>query len=137
MLPTIQLAHVALTCADLPRMERFYREILGYSLVWRPDEHNCYLSLGYDSLALHQEPTSTAETRLDHFGFTLAHAQDVDAWAAHLKASGVFLENEVRTHRDGTRSFYLRDPEGNRIQFMHLGASMTFHQEPEHSHSDG
>jgi len=124
-LPAFELAHVALNCADLSVMERFYREVLGYTVVWRPDPDNCYLSRGRDSLALHTATELGTESRLDHFGVVLADAEGVDAWARHVQDQGVALDSEVRTHRDGTRSFYVRDPEGNRIQFMHLGPTMT------------
>lgn len=124
-LPAFELAHVALNCADLSVMERFYREVLGYSVVWRPDPDNCYLSRGRDSLALHSAKVTSNESRLDHFGFVLADAEAVDTWARHVREQGVALDSELRTHRDGTRSFYVRDPEGNRIQFMHLGPTMT------------
>lgn len=124
-LPACELAHIALHCADLARMERFYRDILGYSVVWRPDPDNCYLSRGRDSLALHTASIVGDETRLDHFGLVLADPASVDAWADHVQAQGVVLDSELRTHRDGTRSFYIRDPEGNRIQFLCLGPTMT------------
>jgi len=125
MLPPICIAHVALHCADLASMERFYREALGYEVVWRPDADNCYLSRGRDSLALHASPMSGTETRLDHFGMTLGSGEAVEAWARHMEALGVALDGPLRTHRDGTTSFYVRDPEGNRIQFLHLGPGMT------------
>lgn len=124
-LPPFEIAHVALSCTDLPAMESFYQDVLGYEVVWRPDPDNCYLSRGADSLALHVAPGATTETRLDHFGFTLATAEAVDAWADHIRAQGIALDQQPKTHRDGTRSFYVRDPEGNRIQFLHLGPTMT------------
>ena len=36
-----------------------------------------------------------------------------------LEAKGVTLDAKPRTHRDGARSCYFRDPEGNRIQIIH------------------
>ncbi len=125
MLPEFQLAHVALHCTDLASMESFYRDVLGYTVVWRPDPDNCYLSRGRDSLALHAGAASGSESRLDHFGMILESPDAVDAWAKHMQDSGAEFDGALRTHRDGTRSFYVRDPEGNRIQFMHLGPGMT------------
>ena len=46
-------------------------------------------------------------------------ADDVDAWAAYLRAQGATLHGEPRTHRDGARSFYVDDPDGNRVQIIH------------------
>ncbi|HNS98739.1 MAG TPA: VOC family protein [Polyangiaceae bacterium] len=131
MLPATSIAHIALYCTDLMSMERFYCDTLGYRVVWRPDSDNCYLSRGKDSLALHVGPPTKAESRLDHFGMTLDCREHVQQWAQHLIASGIALEAPPRTHRDGSTSFYVRDPEGNRIQFLHLGPGMTFAQEGE------
>ena len=59
------LRHVALKCHDLARMEAFYAGILGYSVEWRPDPENVYLTNGEDSLALHSDAHAvSAETRL-------------------------------------------------------------------------
>ena len=107
-------------------MERFYVELLGYRVEWRPDPENVYLTSGEDSLALHAEPAvSDAETQhLDHIGMLLDTPREVDAWAEHLHARGVSIAAMPRTHRDGCRSFYALDPERNRIQFLyHPGLS--------------
>jgi hypothetical protein len=48
----------------------------------------------------------------------MARPEHVDQWAAWLESRGVALDTRPRTHRDGARSFYARDPEGNRIQFI-------------------
>jgi catechol 2,3-dioxygenase-like lactoylglutathione lyase family enzyme len=120
------IGHVALLCADLATMERFYCDKLGYRAVWRPDAQSCYLSNGRDNLALHLDArAATHDTRLDHFGLIVAEAGDVDQWAEHLSVEGIPFDVPPRTHRDGTRSLYVRDPEGNRIQILHLGDGMT------------
>lgn len=119
------LRHVAFRCKDLAAMERFYVELLGYRVEWRPDPDNVYLTSGEDSLALHAEPSlAGAETHLDHIGVLLDTPQEVDSWAEHLHAGGAKVATMPRTHRDGCRSFYAADPEGNKIQFLyHPGLS--------------
>jgi catechol 2,3-dioxygenase-like lactoylglutathione lyase family enzyme len=49
----------------------------------------------------------------------LPSADSVDAWAAFLQGRGHALAQAPKTHRDGARSFYLRDPAGNLVQFIH------------------
>ncbi len=117
---TLGIRHIALKVRNLKAAEKFYADILGYRVEWRPDPDNVYLIRDQDNLALHRtdEPLSDA-SRLDHFGIMLKRAADVDAWAEHLKAHGVPLLKEPKTHRDGARSFYTRDPEGAVIQFIH------------------
>ena len=116
--PTLGIRHIALKVKDLDACEAFYAKVLGYKVEWRPDADNVYLTTGLDNLALHKD-AGTGGGSLDHFGIMLRAAVDVDAWAARLKAHGVALAKEPKTHRDGARSFYAADPEGNMIQFIH------------------
>ena len=119
---TLGIRHIALKVRDLFRAESFYTSVLGYRVEWRPDAENVYLTRDRDNLALHQEAAASAsapETTLDHFGIALKAPEDVDAWAEHIKRAGITLQKEPKTHRDGARSFYVNDPEGNTIQFIH------------------
>lgn len=115
------LRHVALFCLDLEACERFYCDLLGMAVEWRPDADNVYLSSGSDNLALHRAPqgfSPAASQRLDHVGFILASPEDVDSWYAYLKPHGVEMVNAPKTHRDGARSFYMKDPDGNVVQMI-------------------
>jgi len=115
------MRHVALNVMDLPACERFYVELLGMAVEWRPDPDNVYLTSGADNLALHKapEPIAAGGQRLDHIGFILRTPDDVDAWFEFLSAHEVPVEKPPRTHRDGARSFYCRDPEGNVVQMIY------------------
>jgi catechol 2,3-dioxygenase-like lactoylglutathione lyase family enzyme len=120
------LRHVALIARDLPAMKRFYVELLGFAVEWEPDPDNVYLSSGIDNLALHRAAgdnppaTDTARTSpLDHIGVIVSTADDVDRWAEFLESQGVVLDAQPRTHRDGARSCYLSDPDGNKLQIIH------------------
>ncbi len=116
---TLGIRHVALRVRDLEQAESFYTAVLGYRVEWRPDQDNVYLTRGQDNLALHRQKDLKSGSALDHFGILLKAPEDVDSWARHLEDSGVPLRQEPRTHRDGARSFYVDDPEGNTIQFIH------------------
>jgi catechol 2,3-dioxygenase-like lactoylglutathione lyase family enzyme len=137
------LRHLALNVRDLPAMKRFYVELLGFAVEWEPDPDNIYLSSGIDNLALHRSTAltagrSTALTTgrstelttgrtgesngagaLDHLGLIVREADDVDRWAAFLEASGVAMSANPKTHRDGARSCYFKDPDGNSVQVIH------------------
>mgnify|MGYP002048138293 CR=1 FL=1 len=43
-----------LNVMDLEGSLHFYRDLLGFSVVWQPDAENIYLSSGCDNLALHR-----------------------------------------------------------------------------------
>jgi catechol 2,3-dioxygenase-like lactoylglutathione lyase family enzyme len=117
------LRHVALNVTRLEDMKAFYVDRLGFRVEWEPDPDNVYLSSGIDNLALHRAGTAAAAAigteRLDHLGLIVRESADVDRWAAYLKSQGITLDAEPRTHRDGARSCYFRDPDGNRIQIIH------------------
>ena len=127
------LRHLALNVRDLPAMKRFYVDLLGFAVEWEPDPDNIYLSSGIDNLALHRSTALTAGRAgdastdsakveggaLDHFGLIVRSADDIDTWAAFLEERGVTLAAKPNTHRDGARSCYVRDPDGNSVQIIH------------------
>ena len=113
------LRHLALNVRDLPAMRRFYVDLLGFAVEWEPDPDNIYLSSGIDNLALHKAKDEMSAGALDHLGLIVRSADDVDRWAAFLEANGVTLSAKPKTHRDGARSCYFKDPDGNAVQIIH------------------
>ena len=126
------LRHLALNVRRFDEMKRFYVDLLGFAVEWEPDADNVYLSSGIDNLALHRAsieaplpatPPRTAPpsavSPLDHLGLIVREAEDVDRWAAFLETTGVAIDARPRTHRDGARSCYVRDPDGNSVQIIH------------------
>lgn len=116
------LRHVALYCDDLEKCEQFYIKMLGMEVEWRPDADNVYLTSGNDNLALHRSPPDycmSGDQRLDHIGFIIRDMNEVDAWHDFFVAHEVKIMAKPRTHRDGARSFYCHDPEGNTVQLIY------------------
>ena len=107
-------------------MKRFYVDLLGFAIEWEPDADNVYLTSGSDNLALHRAPEMIIPVEddaatlpapggaLDHLGLIVRTADDVDRWAAFLESRGVAIAAAPRTHRDGARSCYFRDPDATR-----------------------
>jgi catechol 2,3-dioxygenase-like lactoylglutathione lyase family enzyme len=121
------LRHLALNARRLDEMKRFYVDLLGFTVEWEPDADNVYLSSGTDNLALHRAPdvkersyeSEFEASPLDHLGLIVRDADDVDRWASFLESCGVTIDAKPRTHRDGARSCYLHDPDGNAVQIIH------------------
>lgn len=115
--------HAALRVRDLARSERFYVEGFSMRVEWRPDPENVYLTSGADNLALHAaadlaDPRSPRAT-LDHIGFVVRRRDDVDRLAARMRELGIEFAHPVKDHRDGARSCYVFDPDGNTVQIIH------------------
>lgn len=116
------MRHVALYVKDLEACERFYVELLGMQVEWRPDPDNVYLTSGNDNLALHRAPAAMSESafqHLDHIGFIIKEIDEVDRWYEFLLANNVRMRNAPKTHRDGARSFYCHDPDGIVVQIIY------------------
>jgi catechol 2,3-dioxygenase-like lactoylglutathione lyase family enzyme len=119
---TLGLRHLALTVKQLEACVSFYQDLLGMRIEWQPDADNVYLSTGNDNLALHRASESFKKDKcqaLDHLGFIIKTPEEVDTWCEFLRGKHVTIKAEPRTHRDGARSFYCEDPDGNLIQLIY------------------
>lgn len=117
------LRHVALFSTRFDECVHFYTQLLGLKIVWQPDADNIYLSSGTDNLALHRAPADFVEApyqRLDHIGFFLNEREEVDRWHEYLRSEQVDIKAAPKDHRDGTRSFYCADPDGNVVQMIYI-----------------
>jgi len=115
---TLGLRHVALNVKDPQASKAFYCELFSMDVEWEPDPDNVYLSsAGQDNLALHKG--EGGKGALDHIGFFVATLDEVDQLYEKAKSMGAPIAKEIKTHRDGARSFYLRDPDGIVIQVLY------------------
>lgn len=120
--PTAGMRHVALYVAAFEETEYFYTALMGMQVEWRPDPDNVYLTSGNDNLALHRYSGGERPAdgqRLDHIGFIIDEMGQVDVWFEFLSHHGVRCRTKPRTHRDGARSFYCFDPDGNVVQVIY------------------
>jgi len=120
--PTSGLHHVALFVQNFEACVKFYTELLGMKIEWQPDADNVYLTSGNDNLALHRAKAAfqpLSHQRLDHLGFILNEIDEVEIWHNFLVAHHVPIKALPRTHRDGARSFYCLDPDGNIVQMIY------------------
>ena len=124
--PLKGLRHLAIRVLDMDRSRIFYEDLLGLRVVWEPDRDNVYLSSGMDNLALHTIPKEEVSHYhqevgqfLDHFGFIVESPDQVETMARKMEEAGVRILNPPRAHRDGSCSFYMADPDGNKIQILY------------------
>lgn len=108
-----RLGHVAVCVEDVAKAAEFYKN-LGMKLVWQ-DSDWAYLKAGNDGLALMSPEYDQAGP---HFGFVFSDRAEIDTAYEKLKAEGVKV-GKIHDHRDGTASFYGRDPFGNWFEYLY------------------
>ncbi len=115
------MRHVAIFVEKFEQCEKFYVDLLGMQVEWRPDDNNVYLTSGNDNVALHRASGKAAGQfqKLDHIGFIIQTPELVDDWFEFLAANNVTIRNAPKTHRDGARSFYCYDPDGIVVQIIY------------------
>ncbi len=118
-LTNLGMRHLALRVVDLDRTLWFYRDLLGFEVMWQPDADNVYLSSGCDNLALHRVASLSREpAALDHLGVIVGSADEVGRAEAALAEAGIEILQPTRRHRDDSVSCYVADPDGNRVQIL-------------------
>ena len=108
-----RLGHVAICVEDVDRAAKFYKS-LGMRLVWK-DNDWAYLKAGDDGLALLSPSYKQAGP---HFGFVFDDRQEIESAYEELKSHACEV-SELHEHRDGTASFYGKDPDGNWFEYLY------------------
>ena len=106
--------------AEVDRATEFYCRVFGMKVVWRPDSENAYLSSGCDNLALHRGAAGDPQAQaMDHLGFIVPTIAEVEAGYAWAQENAIEIATPLKHHRDGSVSFYIRDPDRNVIQLLY------------------
>lgn len=114
-----RIGHVAICVQDLDRAVDFYQN-LGMKVVWK-DPDWAYLKAGDDGLAL---LTPSYKQAGPHFGFVFSDRSEMEAAYKQLKSQAVDVR-EIHEHRDGTASFYGKDPDGNWFEYLYEPTPVT------------
>jgi len=131
------LGEIAIRCADLDRMFRFYRDIVGLDILSEPGEtgiaffrigpsyggHTAVLALFRNDAGrpdLHPSspdaPETGAGSSLHHLALTVDH-RDQDALKNFL--DGHNIPHKTQTFDwIGWRGVFITDPEGNTVEFV-------------------
>lgn len=106
------LAYVLLPCSDLARSAGFYRDVLGFPLVWL-ERAQGHAAIQADDLLL---VLSTREPPKGEGGAVLAfEVEDIDAAAATLREKGVVFPKGIEDH-GGRRTARFSDSDGNLLE---------------------
>jgi catechol 2,3-dioxygenase-like lactoylglutathione lyase family enzyme len=122
--------HLSLTVTDLDVSERFYTDVLGFSVVV---DFGTVRSLWHRptgfflSLIRHDEFSAGRFSELnpgvDHIGFVATDRAELEAWEGRFRRAGV----EFTPIRDMPFGYHLnfRDPDGIALEFMAPNALFT------------
>lgn len=112
-----KLGHLNFTAADLPRMEAFYREALGFKLSDRRGEVGVWLRCNPDHHGI--AGVKSPRAGLHHHAYELADWGDIKRACDWLLAHDIVLEaGPLRHGPGGNISIYFLDPEGIRIELF-------------------
>lgn len=111
-----RMGHTALVVNDLKESMHFYRDLLGCKSIWEQDSDWAQLGLGPDDISLVQK-TPGNPIHPPHIGFQVKSKDELHAMHEQLKKNGVYVD-DIKAHRDGTESFYFRDPSNNILEAL-------------------
>jgi catechol 2,3-dioxygenase-like lactoylglutathione lyase family enzyme len=108
--------HVAFYTTSAEGVAHLYHDELGLAAA-KPIEPGEILRywVGKQWVAYSTAPDPSAISRLDHVAFA---TNDLAAMKRYLAAKGVAVTDAIERRADGSRSFRVKDPEGNIIEFV-------------------
>jgi lactoylglutathione lyase len=115
MLPIKGIYEIAIKVKDLPRAEKFYRDVLNLKLGLRDGRRN-WLFLragGMNGMIVLQE--EKGEFPVQHFAFTVDET-DIEQAARFLRERGVEVEGPIFHEWMPAKSLYFDDPDGNALE---------------------
>jgi lactoylglutathione lyase len=127
-LPVRAIAHWALKTSDVERLLGFYRDTLGFAEMMRLHRDDGRLWLVYlrltDTQYLELFPEGDAGPAPEETATAVNHicleVDSVDDTARWLEARGIAIWRAPKLGADGNRQCWIKDPDGNRIEFMQM-----------------
>ena len=112
------VSHLNVYSSDAAKTDAFYTHDLGAQK--RPDPENPMGARYYFSPLQFVElsPLQTLDRPVSLFNHAAYNVTDADAMRRYLAAKSISVPEKVTDSSDGSRYFDIKDPEGNRIQFV-------------------
>jgi catechol 2,3-dioxygenase-like lactoylglutathione lyase family enzyme len=117
MVETHGLSHISLAVADPQRSLEFYSRVFGVKEYYRDDKQIQVQGPGpFDVLAFERNPQNAGvRAGVDHFGFRLKRAADIDLAVGEALAAGGKLLRRGE-FAPGLPFAYVADPDGYEIE---------------------
>ncbi|MBM3572889.1 MAG: VOC family protein [Alphaproteobacteria bacterium] len=101
---------------DVARSAEFYRDALGFRIVFKYGQPEFYAGVERDDVVIHLQASGPHKRQVGQ-GALYAYCRDVDALHREFKARGARNLQEPQDYGYGMRDFALVDLDGNRLCF--------------------
>jgi len=118
----VKVTHAAVKVKNVKSAMSFFSETLGMKPAWAGQTDWGMLKNNGTTLALIEEKDPVHPP---HIGLVVEKKEDVDAVYERLKSSGALDIETPKDHRDQSRSFYFKDPDGNQFELLWLPEHLT------------
>lgn len=117
----LKMTHAAVKVSSVKKSLEFFTG-LGFRTAWAGQEDWGMVKSNGTTLALIEK---NHEIHPPHIGIVVDRKEDVDAAYSRLKTLGAKDISDPKDHRDKSRSFYFRDPDGNQFELLWLPENLT------------
>ena len=119
---SIKMTHAAVKVSNVKSAQEFFTKALGVKVAWSGQEDWGMIKANGTTLALIEK---NHEVHPPHVGFVVETKEEVDLYYERLKTMGVKDIQSPKDHRDKSRSFYFKDPDGNQFELLWLPDQLT------------
>lgn len=121
--PITGIAHVTLYADDMTKSQQFYQSLLGWEMVPGGRAHSGvrFYANHLQYIELISPPDFGRMDRLDSVAFATT---DAESLRRYLESRQVVVPRALTIDRDGSKTFLVHDPEGNRIEFVQPGTHL-------------
>lgn len=118
------IAHTAFVVTDMKKSLAFYCDVLGFTRVFGIEDDNQNPWIEYVKIRDGQFIELFYGNPQPMEGHTYSHlcleVDDIDEIAQRIKSHGIQLDVEPKQGKDLNYQCWVRDPDGNRIEFMKI-----------------
>jgi catechol 2,3-dioxygenase-like lactoylglutathione lyase family enzyme len=123
------ISHLAVYTSDPQATERYYTQVVGATR--QPDPENPkgvrYALNAVQFVEVLPLPPNAGVNRMDHAGFQTDNAEGM---RLYLKAKGWQTPANITHYSDGSKTFRVKDPEGNVVEFVEPSAKTVAPDDP-------
>jgi lactoylglutathione lyase len=119
------IGHAAFDCYNFEATLDFYTRVLGFEEMFRLTDDDGALWIIYlrvnDEVYIELFPkTGEMPARGGSYSHLCLQVDDIEITTKIVVERGVTLDVPIQTGKDGNRQAWIKDPEGNRIEFMQI-----------------